>query len=82
MPAIEDFKIGLKTVVVMVFGAISLTATVSSVYHGIVYNSERVEYVNDRIDKKTSRNEDLILLNKDEIEELRTLIKELKDDGD
>jgi hypothetical protein len=60
MPSIEESKVALKTVFVIVFGAVSITATVSSVYHGIVYNSERVEYVNDRIDKKTSRNASLI----------------------
>lgn len=80
MHDIEETKVSLKTMAVLILGAISLTATVSSVYHGIVYNSERVEYVNDRIDKKTGRNEEEVILLKNRVSNLESLIIEITGD--
>lgn len=78
---IEESKVSLKTVAVIVLGSISLTATVSGVYHGIIYNNERVEYVNERIDKKTSRNESLIIEANDRIDRLEKMIEESHKNG-
>ena len=79
MSIIEESKVGLKTAALMIVGAMSLTATVSSVYHGIVYNAKRVEYVNERIDTKTGRIEEEVSGLDERVRALEKFNKELKD---
>ena len=79
MSIIEESKVGLKTAALMIVGAMSLTATVSSVYHGIVYNAKRVEYVNERIDTKTGRIEEEVSGLDDRVRALEKFNKDMKD---
>ena len=57
---IEKTTVSLRTMAIVIFFTVSFTGTIVTAWMTILHASERTEYVNDRIDKKTGRNEEAI----------------------
>ena len=70
MSDIESSTVSLRTFIIAVVSAISLSISGTMIYMTLLHSSERIEYTNDRIDKKTARNEELIHDLKNRLESL------------